>query len=72
MAYSRASMILGHCNMHNYSSEFVDGPIKEIEAWPTSSNTTAHFPESDDDVVIVSALRTPICKAKRGLFKVLE
>lgn len=29
-----------------------------------------YFRESDEDVVIVSALRTPIGKAKRGSFKV--
>lgn len=31
-------------------------------------NPTAHV-KTDDDVVIVSALRTPLCKAKRGGFK---
>lgn len=34
---------------------------------PTSSH--APFPKSDDDVVIVAAVRTPIGKAKRGAFK---
>jgi len=33
---------------------------------PTSAHT---FPESDEDIVIVSAVRTPIGKAKRGSFK---
>ena len=28
------------------------------------------YAEKDDDIVIVTALRTPICKAKRGGFKV--
>ena len=31
---------------------------------------TRAFSEHDDDVVIVSALRTPICKSKRGSLKV--
>lgn len=36
-------------------------------------NITAHLaqqiPNKDEDIVIVSALRTPICKASRGHFK---
>ena len=30
----------------------------------------ALYADKDEDIVIVSALRTPICKARRGGFKV--
>lgn len=36
--------------------------------WIDTSSSTA-FPKSDDDVVIVCAVRTPIGKGKRGVFK---
>lgn len=39
---------------------------------PTSAGDSSAYPRrasSDDDVVIVSALRTAVCKAKRGGFK---
>jgi len=32
-------------------------------------NTASSFKQSDDDVVIIHAVRTPIGKAKRGVFK---
>jgi hypothetical protein len=32
-------------------------------------SNTASFKQSDDDVVIIYAVRTPIGKAKRGVFK---
>ena len=34
-----------------------------------SSSLQSARPSAADDVVIVSAVRTPICKAKRGAFK---
>ena len=37
------------------------------EAQPTAATRST---ENDDDVVIVSALRTPVCKAARGQLKV--
>lgn len=73
MAFSRANLVLGHCNGYSNSEivcDYVNGDIREIEACPTASKVTKLFPDSDDDVVVVSALRTPICKGKRGLFKV--
>jgi len=33
------------------------------------STSAKQFPVSDDDVVICCAVRTPLCKAKRGMFK---
>mmetsp|Transcript_29786 Transcript_29786/g.50039 ORF Transcript_29786/g.50039 Transcript_29786/m.50039 type:complete len:425 (-) Transcript_29786:423-1697(-) len=33
------------------------------------STAAKHFPISDDDVVICSAVRTPLCKANKGMFK---
>jgi len=42
-----------------------DFPKQSVQPMETASN----LPKSDDDVVIVSALRTPIGKAKRGSFK---
>eukprot|EP00959_Pyramimonas_sp_CCMP1952_P146911 3074922-Pyramimonas_sp.AAC.1 len=33
------------------------------------STSAKQFPISDDDVVICCAVRTPLCKAKRGMFK---
>jgi len=33
------------------------------------STAAKQFPISDDDVVICCAVRTPLCKAKRGMFK---
>lgn len=41
------------------------GTVVGAEQYRTNSPGT----KSPDDVVIVSALRTPICKAKRGGFK---
>jgi acetyl-CoA acyltransferase 1 len=35
----------------------------------SAEETAASIPKSDEDIVIVSALRTPICRAKRGGFK---
>jgi len=56
----RTKLILGHLN--NRSA---------VHAQTTAAGTSqAHVSAArDDDVVIVSALRTPICKAKRGGFK---
>ena len=34
------------------------------------ASSTGKHQDSDDDIVIVSALRTPICKSKRGGLKV--
>eukprot|EP00933_Yihiella_yeosuensis_P006950 TRINITY_DN111801_c0_g1_i1.p1 TRINITY_DN111801_c0_g1~~TRINITY_DN111801_c0_g1_i1.p1 ORF type:complete len:430 (-),score=120.99 TRINITY_DN111801_c0_g1_i1:283-1572(-) len=39
-----------------------------LEALPTAAQLSGKE-KSDDDVVICSAIRTPICKAKRGNFK---
>ena len=36
----------------------------------TASGTIPRFKDTPEDIVIVSALRTPIGKAKRGSFKV--
>lgn len=72
MAFSRANLVLGHCNGYSNSEivcDYVNGDIREIEACPAASKVTKLFPDSDDDVVVVSALRTPLCKGKRGLFK---
>jgi len=45
-----------------------DAPSTSLGACPTAS-TMSEASKSDDDVVICSALRTPICKARRGGFK---
>lgn len=40
---------------------------------PESTSSTrepSRFPNSPDDIVVVSALRTPIGKSRRGVFKV--
>jgi len=42
--------------------------VSPLQAQPTSS-TMSSAEKSDDDVVICSALRTPVGKAKRGSFK---
>jgi len=51
----RTRIIAGHLN----------GPSGNL----CLQSTSGPGGESDDDVVVVSALRTPICKAKRGNFK---
>lgn len=38
----------------------------------TNFCSAPNFASSDEDVVIVAAKRTPICKAKRGSFKVIS
>ena len=44
------------------------GANSQIEAQTVAS--ASPLTDTDDDVVIVSALRTPICKSRRGQFKV--
>lgn len=66
---NRAGIILGHLN----------GPTGRTARLPVTTVPVADsrprrrpkpvFLENEDDVVIVSALRTPICKSKRGGFK---
>ena len=41
---------------------------KSVNANQTSGRAPK---ENDDDVVVVSALRTPICKSRRGNLKVI-
>ena len=55
-------MIFGHLN----------APKEECSLQFQNSDAAVggRFRDSDDDVVIVSALRTPICKARRGGLKV--
>ena len=55
-------MILGHLNAPKEESR--------LEFQNTDAAVGGKFRDSDDDVVIVSALRTPICKARRGGLKV--
>ena len=43
----------------------------DVTLHQTANSSLPRFKDSPDDVVIVSALRTPIGKAKRGSFKVL-
>ncbi len=52
----RAKLIFGH----------LAGAEQQIEM----RTTVSKHAENEDDVVVVSALRTPICRARRGLFKV--
>ena len=54
----RAKRIFGHLNSSSAN--------QELELNPTSST---FYENGDDDIVIVSALRTPICKARRGGLK---
>lgn len=56
----RTNIILGHLLKNPHSSIFSDCKQNPVKA---SEN------DSDNDVVIVSALRTPICKSKRGGLK---
>lgn len=45
------------------------GPSNDVSLQATSSSMPSMFNNNGDDVVIVSALRTPLCKSKRGGFK---
>ncbi|ELU09588.1 hypothetical protein CAPTEDRAFT_229355 [Capitella teleta] len=47
----------------------LSAPGSSLQAQPTDAAIRGKFEDSDDDVVIVSALRTPICRAKRGGLK---
>lgn len=67
-AANRQRVILDHL------SQAQAGPMAEggLQRVPTSAGDSAAYERrssSADDVVIVSALRTPICRARRGGFK---
>ena len=73
----RAKMIVGQVNGASRACRFAAGGVSPRPANIAMASTAAGrpqftFPDSDDDVVIVSALRTPICKSKRGGLKVHE
>jgi len=54
----------------HFASTLGNSPINQnIRMENTSATSTSRFQKSDDDVVIVSAVRTAIGKAKRGVFK---
>ena len=57
----RTKVILGHLSA---------GPLKQVELRQTSAGMSCSFRDRDEDIVVVSAKRTPLCKAKRGQFKV--
>jgi len=68
-AASRQRMLLNHLRpgMDNAAEA-----VSQLQLNPTSAGDSAPYERrtsSLDDVVIVSALRTPVCKAKRGGFK---
>lgn len=73
MAFLRANVIMGHTRQNHADvvNDFTD-PTVVIESTSTSAKlgSTKILPVCDNDVVVVSALRTPLCKAKRGAFKV--
>ena len=71
----RARIITGHLFGGRFSwsrtSDNLNHKSSAVAFVPTAINGL-HEPsiDHDDDVVIVSALRTPICKSTRGGFKV--
>src|SRR6218665_1149611 len=78
---NRAGIILGHLNGVTQRTGRLlgkDGVFTStlsVSTVPVAGSKPRRRPkpvfmENDDDVVIVSALRTPICKSKRGGFKV--
>jgi len=68
----RSKLILGHLS-HGQPGVGGTGGLQAASITLSPVAATRSLPNlgvRDDDVVIVSALRTPICKAKRGGFKV--
>jgi len=61
----RTKLILGHLNNGMRTADITTS----LTAAASRPHSLPTLGVSDDDVVIVSALRTPICKAKRGGFK---
>jgi len=51
------------------ASTIGENPSPQIFPQPTGATSASKFQKSDDDVVIVSAVRTAIAKANRGGFK---
>eukprot|EP00897_Mesotaenium_endlicherianum_P001829 jgi/Mesen1/1674/ME000137S00587 len=62
----RQQVLLDHLRpaLHTGASDLLSSPCAAGDSAPYERTT-----DFSDDVVIVSALRTPICKAKRGSFK---
>jgi len=56
------------CKIAQHVNASGDAPSIPLGVCPTAS-AMSEAGKSDDDVVICSALRTPICKARRGSFK---
>lgn len=44
-------------------------PVEPVSRQPTSTDASSLATSSDDDVVIISACRTPLCRARKGGFK---
>jgi hypothetical protein len=51
------------------SQHFSPSDVSAQSRVEVQSTAAKHFPISDDDVVICSAVRTPLCKANKGMFK---
>lgn len=65
-AAQRQQVLLGHLSAQQPGFE------EHVQRHPTSASDTVDYERraaTDDDVVIVSACRTALCKAKRGGFK---
>ncbi|KAL5007141.1 hypothetical protein ScPMuIL_015947 [Solemya velum] len=62
----RMRIVFGHISENNITKPCVG--IREV-ASRSGFSQSRQFSNGDDDIVVVSALRTPIGKAKRGSFK---
>jgi hypothetical protein len=81
-ALSRLRVVCGHITVasnagsqsaavpRNVESILRDSRAVSLSSTAAAGRTIPCLTECDDDVVIVSALRTPICKSRRGGFKV--
>ncbi len=58
----RAKVIFGHLKKRNN--------FEDTELMTQSTASGSKHRDSEDDIVIVSAVRTPICKSRRGGLKV--
>lgn len=66
---NRAGIILGHLNGATGRTGRLPVTTVPVADSRQRRRPKPVFMENEDDVVIVSALRTPICKSKRGGFK---